>query len=54
MKIKIGNIDYSSLIFIDVPKNISVFELKQKVLKEKGIYVEEIIYNGILLMIMIL
>ena len=47
MKIRIIS-DYRGLFFIDVPEYISVFELKQKLLDEEGIYLEDkpLIYKG--------
>ena len=50
MKIRIIS-DYRGLFFIDVPEYISVFELKQKLLDEKGIYLgdEPLLCNGMIL-----
>ena len=50
MKIRIIS-DYRGLFFIDVPEYISVFELKQKLLDEKGIYLgdEPLLFNGMIL-----
>ena len=43
--------DDRGLFFIDVPEYISVFELKQKLLDEKGIYLgdEPLLFNGMIL-----
>ena len=50
MKIRIIS-DDRGLFFIDVPEYISVFELKQKLLDEKGIYLgdEPLLFNGMIL-----